>query len=222
VIPFSLFYCPKEHIMAAEHKNITDPNNHEPKGASTAVVDTAYVSDGAGSGTWKTPVFDTSGLTFTTESLLNSESTAATQNPVGLDTPLQIEFGPDQNTSEDPVSLTADGTITVNETGEYNIKTSLVYGRSAGTGVSILYIRTLFSGIQIASPFGACVDSADICIPYSEAGAGIIPAGTEITFEIIRDSAGNNDGGLVQSTATPVGWGSAPTARILISRVVVS
>ena len=38
-----------------EHKNITDPDNHEPKGASIAVDGTAYVSDGAGSGAWEVP-----------------------------------------------------------------------------------------------------------------------------------------------------------------------
>lgn len=35
------------------HKNWTDPEIHEPKGIATALVDTVYVSDGAGSGTWQ-------------------------------------------------------------------------------------------------------------------------------------------------------------------------
>lgn len=39
--------------MATEHNVITDPNIHEPKGASTATVGEVYVSDGAGSGTWR-------------------------------------------------------------------------------------------------------------------------------------------------------------------------
>jgi hypothetical protein len=38
--------------MSTQHSDITDPNIHEPKGASTASVGTVYVSDGAGSGTW--------------------------------------------------------------------------------------------------------------------------------------------------------------------------
>ena len=36
-----------------EHKNITDAERHEPKGASTATIDQVYASDGAGSGTWR-------------------------------------------------------------------------------------------------------------------------------------------------------------------------
>lgn len=39
--------------MATEHVDITDPELHEPKGASTASVGMVYVANGAGSGTWK-------------------------------------------------------------------------------------------------------------------------------------------------------------------------
>jgi hypothetical protein len=39
--------------MAIEHVNITEANLHELKGASTALVDTIPVADGAGSHTWK-------------------------------------------------------------------------------------------------------------------------------------------------------------------------
>lgn len=39
--------------MAVEHKDIVDAQRHEPKGASTAVNNTVYVANGAGSGTWR-------------------------------------------------------------------------------------------------------------------------------------------------------------------------
>lgn len=39
--------------MSIQHVNIADPNIHEPKGVSTAVVDSCYVSDGLGSGSWE-------------------------------------------------------------------------------------------------------------------------------------------------------------------------
>lgn len=38
--------------MPTEHNVITDPELHEPKGASTATAGEVYVSDGAGSGAW--------------------------------------------------------------------------------------------------------------------------------------------------------------------------
>lgn len=36
-----------------EHKDIVDAQRHEPKGASTAVINSVYSSNGAGSGTWQ-------------------------------------------------------------------------------------------------------------------------------------------------------------------------
>lgn len=38
--------------MAIQHRDITDPNLHEPKGASSAGTGTVYISNGAGSGAW--------------------------------------------------------------------------------------------------------------------------------------------------------------------------
>lgn len=37
--------------MTVEHRTITDPNIHEPKGAAAASANSIYVFDGAGSGT---------------------------------------------------------------------------------------------------------------------------------------------------------------------------
>lgn len=39
--------------MAIEHKDIVDAQRHEPKGASTALSSTVYISNGAGSGVWR-------------------------------------------------------------------------------------------------------------------------------------------------------------------------
>lgn len=39
--------------MSIEHKNLSDAERHEPKGASTAAAGDIYISDGAGSGNWK-------------------------------------------------------------------------------------------------------------------------------------------------------------------------
>lgn len=50
------------------HGSITDPNLHEPKGATTATAGQVYVANGGGSGTWQ---------------LLAAASMAATGNPLG-------------------------------------------------------------------------------------------------------------------------------------------
>lgn len=38
-----------------EHKDVTDPQIHEPKGAASAPSGRVYTSDGSGSGVWSTP-----------------------------------------------------------------------------------------------------------------------------------------------------------------------
>lgn len=44
--------------MAIQHSDITDPQIHEPKGASTAAQNTVYVANGAGTGAWMKPGLD--------------------------------------------------------------------------------------------------------------------------------------------------------------------
>lgn len=41
----------------ALHSALTDPEIHEPKGASTASINTVYTSNGAGSGSWVAPPY---------------------------------------------------------------------------------------------------------------------------------------------------------------------
>ena len=38
------------------HKDLTDPNLHEPKGAGAAAANSIYVANGGGSGSWKLPI----------------------------------------------------------------------------------------------------------------------------------------------------------------------
>lgn len=40
-------------MATIEHKNLPNAQLHEPKGVSAASVDTTYVANGSGSGTWK-------------------------------------------------------------------------------------------------------------------------------------------------------------------------
>jgi len=42
----------------ALHKDLTGADLHEPKGASTATLNSAYISDGAGSGSWEKVTID--------------------------------------------------------------------------------------------------------------------------------------------------------------------
>lgn len=39
--------------MSIQHSVITDPNIHEPKGVAAAAVNTSYIANGSGSGSWQ-------------------------------------------------------------------------------------------------------------------------------------------------------------------------
>lgn len=58
----------------AEHNTLTGASLHEPKGAESALVDTVYKSDGAGSGSWTTLGF--ASLTGISEMPVQADSTA--------------------------------------------------------------------------------------------------------------------------------------------------
>jgi len=200
----------------AEHVNITDPFIHEPKGVASAGVDQVYVSDGAGSGAWQDVPTNPDNLVI--ERLIDGLSAAADQQPPSTDTPLQIEFGPSQFGPSDPVSLSSAGVLTVNEAGTYRIKISIAAGRTGGAGVSNLYFRALVNGVQAGQSVHLKVDSANIYVPYSDEAWLTLPAGVTISYEVLRDSTGNNSGGLFQSNPTLAGWADNPSAAIRVER----
>lgn len=198
--------------MAIEHVDIGAGEIHEPKGIFTANSNEVYVADGLGSGAWG-KVAPTVGI----ERLIDSASTAATQLPAGLGSAMQIEFGPAVGTGANPVMLSAAGAITINESGLYRFKVSVQYGRAGATGASIIFLRALVNGVQAGRSIATKVDNADSLINFSDEAWLFLPATTVITYEIIRDSAGDNSGGLYQTTSSH-GWNSSPTASLRVER----
>lgn len=202
----------------AEHKNITDPNIHEPKGVSVATVGTTYIADGAGSGAWSAIPLDLSGMVI--ERLVDGFSTATSQEPVGLDTALQIEFGAGETSV--PVTLDATGKVTINITGTYRIKLGFAVGRVGSAGVASLYVRSLIDGVQAGKSVHWTISSAESYIPFTDEAWLTLAAGTEITYEIIKDSGNNgrDSGGLFQSNPVTAGWEDNPSASIRVERFV--
>jgi hypothetical protein len=202
----------------AEHKNITDPNIHEPKGVSVATVGTTYIADGTGSGAWSAIPLDLSGMVI--ERLVDGFSTATSQEPVGLDTALQIEFGAGETSV--PVTLDATGKITINITGTYRVKLGFAVGRVGSAGVSSLYVRSLIDGVQAGQSVHWTISSAESYIPFTDEAWLTLAAGTEITYEIIKDSgnSGVDAGGLFQSNPVTAGWEDNPSASIRVERFV--
>lgn len=142
------------------------------------------------------------------------ESSASTQEPTATDTPLQIEFGTMQSSSN--VTLSADGSVTFTTEGEYHVSTLMHFGRSGGGGEAELFIRKLINGVVSGSVEHVTLDDTSFAFPHGVFQKQHFNQGDVLTYEIMRDSAGNNSGGLFARIPTLAGWNTAPTASITI------
>jgi hypothetical protein len=159
------------------------------------------------------------GQTFVvTEELLLGESFVQ-QAPVGLGVALQVEFGPLQNLPD--FTLEADGTLTVLTTDEYSFRVKFSVGRRGlPVAVSQIYIRGLLNGVQTGSSVHAIIDNPDIEIPIFISGTVAFTVGDVLTFEIVRDTDGNDSGGLEPGNVDVVGWMDSPSAQMVINRAI--
>lgn len=202
-----------------EHVNILDADRHEPKGASTAALGQVQHSDGDGTTTWK--YVDYSNLINTPAPqgytlVLTGASTAATQQPAAVNTPLQIEYGVAQSTTD--ADLSNLGLVTFNTAGQYAITLFTRFGRTTAVGTAIIFNRILRNGVQTLNSNSISMLDDAATIPFSATVLVDVAAGDTFSQEIYRDSAGVNNGGLFMTTPALAGWLSSPSATIVISK----
>jgi hypothetical protein len=224
--------------LSIEHKDIPDANLHEPKGVVTAASGTAYIADGSTSGAWEIPKIEgqvtaltdylphsdgSGGITWKAPEVLAINELRAedftSQNPVGLDNPLQIKFG--AGASNDDVTIAADGSITFNTTGTYFLELYGRFGRTTSAGVAILLARYLLNGVQVGNTLASKLSDGDFTVPVRVSTLVTLPAGSVLTVEVMKDSAGIDNGGLEPLTPVDPTWGKSPSASIILTRLVV-
>ena len=150
--------------------------------------------------------------------VLNGYSTV-NQLPSGLNSPLQVTFGGAQNSSSDPVMIDSLGNITFNEDGFYIVNGyGSVERQGSSGGVSILLFRGLLNGTQFTSTKGFHLDTPSLPSPYEVTFPFQANAGDILTFEIMRDSSGNNNGGLYPHINSG-GWSNVPSSQIVVWKV---
>jgi hypothetical protein len=142
------------------------------------------------------------------------------QAPSALNTPLQITFGAAQNTATDPVMLDALGNITFNQTGMYLFNGfGNIERQGSSGGVSVLLFRALIDGVQAGVVKGFELNTTGVMFPYETTIViNITEVGTVLTWEILRDSSGVNQGGMYTHTASGP-WDNVPSAQIQIFKV---
>lgn len=201
-----------------EHVNIADADRHETKGASTAAAGTIHRASGTGGTYW-------GNLSYTELtnrpgnqgylSALYAASSASSQSPTNLSTPLQVEFGPAQSTTD--ISISAAGLVTFNTAGQYLVEVILRMGRTGATGTAVLFARAKISGTQVNNSLSVTLNNAQVQ-PVTAVLAVNATAGMTMSFELIRDNSGTNDGGLFATTPSTSGWNISPSASLLVSK----
>lgn len=206
-----------------EHVTILDADRHEAKHATSAAAN--QVLHAKGDGTTEFKFVSYANLTNIPaqvgyQQVLSGFSTAASQQPAALDTALQVEFG--AGSSNAFCTLSNTGTLTFNTAGQYYITIFLRFGRTAAGGTAVMLNRFLINGVQGLNSNGLKMPDADSVIPFSTSLVVDATVGMTFQMQILRDSAGINNGGLFRLLPTVVAWNLVPSATIVVSKFIGS
>ncbi|WP_373445769.1 hypothetical protein [Salmonella enterica] len=150
--------------------------------------------------------------------VLRASSTVA-QAPTAVDSALQLTFGAAQGTASNPVMINAAGLVTFNVAGNYAVRIKLQQGRTGSTGTSILLSRILLNGTQYGFPAAVKMENPNVIAVTESRVVLDVTAGATFSVQIMRDSFGNNSGGVVPQAATVTAWGTAPSTLLVISHL---
>ena len=139
------------------------------------------------------------------------------QTPAGLDIPLQVEFGAGQGSASDPIELKSNGAILIHKANQYIFKFTVQYGRVGAGGASWMFFKLLVDDSQVGNSIFAKLDGTGDDIPMQVVKELNLTAGQVVTIEIVRDSQGNDSGGLFVTTPTLTDWAPAGSATIEVT-----
>lgn len=141
------------------------------------------------------------------------------QTPSGLDTPLQVTFGIAQGTGTDPVMVDVSGNITFNESGIYLFNGYSNFERQGSSGGNaVIAFRALLNGVQAGVTKMVELKDVGTGVPYDLTLPINATAGDVLTWEIMRDSSGVDQGGLYAHTILG-GWSNVPSVSVSIYKI---
>lgn len=142
-------------------------------------------------------------------------ASTASQTPAGLTMPLQVNFGAGGSTGA--IDVNGAGTITANDDVTIALGVSLNVGRSNSTGIAQLLVRPVLNGSPVTEAQLIKINTDDNTDVYKFSDVFNMESGDSFYIEIMRDSGGADDGGLVSQSSD---WGS--TASAVLSVVELS
>jgi hypothetical protein len=151
------------------------------------------------------------------------------QNPLGLDQPLVINFGPQSQATDNSFTLGADGVLTFNEAGYYAIKTRYRFAREGASGTSNLfnYAEASTDGGLTWTILGSVIDvtlrDSSVVNIFFDLSIIELPAGIKIRALFARSSTGSNFGGLLPSQVSAplsaLGITDAPSSQLTVYKI---
>lgn len=165
------------------------------------------------------------------ERLYDGSSALASQEPSARDIPLEVQFGAPFGTISDPVSAeirsgsgnTEASILKINQAGTYRIKTSIQFGRTGASGTSRLNFRALINGVQAGRSISAYIENANALNLLVDEAWLTLPAGLEISYELIRDLNGSDSGGVFAGEVSgSTGWNASPGCSLRVERWIGS
>lgn len=143
-------------------------------------------------------------------------SDITTQEPSGLGVAKQVTFGPYATNSV--MTLGADGTVTFSTAGHYHAEIRLQVGRTGATSTSLFLVRCLKNDVQYGGGSAFKLDDAEVLFPCVVTLHVDATIGTTLKFQIMRDPAGHNSGGLYMTDPSD-GWNNIPSANITLTKI---
>ena len=134
------------------------------------------------------------------------------QSPLTTDTALQVEFGADNQSVN--VEILSSGNISFVTAGNYLVNTFISVSKETNPGsYSVFAFRALINGVQVGDPKVFKISDENLLTPYELTVPVVAAQGDTLTYEIIRDSSGDNSGRLEGTNL--LGWvGTTPSAQI--------
>lgn len=199
--------------MAVQHDAIVDAERHEAKHADAASNGQVLKANGDTTTSFVTPS-TLSNVVITTP--LDTVD-INTQNPSAVDTPLTVTFG--SATSNADITLSSGGTVTFNTSAVYLVTIDLVFGRTVAAGIAVMLARMLVNGAQFENTHVVELDTDLDVVPIRIQFMRSFSATNTLSVQIMRDSAGIDNGGLVSVNPVLAGWATTPSAAMKIQKL---
>lgn len=184
--------------MAIQHKNIPEAELHESKGVSTAVLNTAYFANGAGSGSWKKVGAET--LNGLSGDGGVARLKVVTDGANGFDLYRDYAFGKMHITNNTtPFALTAAADATLNTSSQYVLLTGSGAPFANGTGDGVTFstnrLTVGYAGVYDLN-FWACLtgfpsNTAKVAMKFKINGT------TFSDMKVVTKSNSNGDDGIL-------------------------